>query len=178
MFMCNDCTQKKVATRLPEHNNAIKCHDPQKLLTNHADKHIVPYIQVTNTKLLGHAKTRQAIQRGVAHVQHKPRDIQQTLTSPLLTNNYDVAKTQGETPLNLTLHNKLRQKLWSIDQQTRRGRNDQHVMKFQMNNLTSTTCQHARSCPFLFDMLHITHHSLARTLILHSIKNLRPYQVI
>ena len=67
-FSCHNCTStyigetsKKVATRLQEHNNAIKRHDPLSLPANHADEHGHTF-NLADTKILGHAKTRRARQ--------------------------------------------------------------------------------------------------------------------
>ena len=38
-----------------------------------------------------------------------------------------------------------------------------------------STFQRTRICSFFCDMLYITHHSIARRLILHNIENLRPF---
>ena len=66
IFNCNDCTQsyigetsKKVKTRLTEHENAIKRHDPRSIPANHADEQGHSF-DISNTKILGHAKSRHA----------------------------------------------------------------------------------------------------------------------
>ena len=66
MFNCNDCTRsymgetsKKVKTRLTEHENAIKRHDPRSIPANHADEQGHSF-HISNTKISGHAKSRHA----------------------------------------------------------------------------------------------------------------------
>ena len=66
MLNCNDCTQsyigeasKKVKTRLTEHENTIKRYDPRSIPANHADEQGHSF-DISNTKILGHAKSRHA----------------------------------------------------------------------------------------------------------------------
>ena len=66
MFPCRDCqqqyigeTSKKLKTRLTEHCNAIKRHDPKSLPATHADDYEHSF-NWSQTEILGQAATRHA----------------------------------------------------------------------------------------------------------------------